>query len=797
MSLALATMVGCQNENEILNVQEVSNPTFTASFENNGSRTALQGENNNVVWLEGDKLSVFAGKAVNKPYILDEGKNTNYGTFIPEGGVSAGTSTGTSSVSTLSANVAYYPYSQDVTVSESTTGSFTFSASVPAEQTFSQSGTFGNGASPMVAVTASKLDDELMFKNVGGIFRLQLKDDASVSTPTTITKIVFSAEGNNLAGKYQVTTTHNSTDQTLNVTEGSSTITLDCGDGVPLSSTEPTNFVVAMLPVSNVQGGLTITIYDAGGTKMSFVHKDENVETFSLARSGAKSTEEKTYATTGTAITTEANLKSALQEATSSNTPANIVVEDDITLDEPLSIESTTNVNLDLGGNTLVLGEAVTRSLSEYGIENKGTLKFSNGSIEYTGSKAIINRGVLEFENVDLTTSYIAVSNVGVWESNMTVQTYKGTEAEVKFTMNGGSITSTADDKSTNVYAIMAVDYSLIDIKNAVIKGTKTAGGLHLNCAEAKLEGVTITPGTEGTAHQVCLIPGVLTYTNTDINNHRYYYGDSKGKYGYAEVNGVYYGDVNQVIATDETSLVNAFSNLENGATVKLYNDISVTNQLAYNKASKSLVLDLNSKTLTLGATYGLVNKAGKLTIKNGKITGNCSYASLCNWAGENAIETILENVEVTASYIGMYSKGVWGDNMTVQTYKGTEAEVKFTMNGGSITSTADDKSTNVYAIMAVDYSLIDIKNAVIKGTKTAGGLHLNCAEAKLEGVTITPGTEGTAHQVCLIPGVLTYTNTDINNHRYYYGDSKGKYGYAEVNGTLYGEVNQVVNSGE
>ena len=73
-------------------------------------------------------------------------------------------------------------------------------------------------------------------------------------------------------------------------------------------------------------------------------------------------------------------------------------------------------------------------------------------------------------------------------------------------------------------------------------------GGLSLNCAEAKLDNVVITRGTEGTAHQVHLIAGILTYTNTDINNYRYYYGDDKGLYGYAEVNGVYYGEVNQVV---------------------------------------------------------------------------------------------------------------------------------------------------------------------------------------------------------------------------------------------------------
>ena len=32
-------------------------------------------------------------------------------------------------------------------------------------------------------------------------------------------------------------------------------------------------------------------------------------------------------------------------------------------------------------------------------------------------------------------------------------------------------------------------------------------------------------------------------------------------------------------------------------------------------------------------------------------------------------------------------------------------------------------------------------------------------------------------------------------NYRYYYGESQGTYGYAEANGTYYGEVNQVVTN--
>ena len=785
MSLALATMVGCQNENDVQNVQdEVSNMVFTASFENNDSRTALQGENNNVVWVAGDKLSVFAGKTVNKPFILNEGEGTSYGTFTFDA-LSAGTSTNTSSSANLSANVAYYPYSQDVTVSESN-GSFTFDATFPVKQVYSESGTFGNGASPMVAVTASKLDDELMFKNVGGIFRLQLQN--ADNNPTTISKIVFSAEGHNLAGQYQVTTSNNTTDQTLNVTEGSSTITLDCGEGVQLSSSEPTNFVVAMLPVSNAP--LTIVIYDAAGNKMTYTDYDN----LTLERSGAKSTDVVTYNGTEKAITNGADLIAALEQSTSGS---EIVVEGDIVLEEPLNIGTSNNVNLDLNGHTLTFTASTSSyssraSADTYGITNSGTLKIKNGEIiDNLNDYTIYNKqGIVELENVNITSSYVAVYNEGVWENNMTTQKYSAQgEATVKFTVNGGSITSTSEVTSSNIYAVMGVDYGLITVKNAEIKGTSAAGGIHLNCAEASLDNVTITRGTTGTAHQVHVLAGILNYTKTVIDNYRYYYGDDKGKYGYAEVNGKYYGEVNQQIVFDEITLKNAFSNFEDGAVVVLNSDITVDEQLTFNNEGKTLNIDLNGKTLALTtSSYGIVNKAGKLVIANGNINSSNSYA-IYNYG-----ETELNNVALSASNVAVYNYGVWEDGMTTQKYSAQgEATVKFTVNGGSITSTSEVTSSNIYAVMGVDYGLITVKNAEIKGTSAAGGIHLNCAEASLDNVTIIRGTAGTAHQVHVLAGILNYTNTVIDNYRYYYGDDKGQYGYAEVNGRYYGEVNQEV----
>ncbi len=306
MAMILATMASCQKEEEYLDLQSNTEHTFYATFENSANtRTALDASNN-VVWSEDDQISVFSGTTANNSFILREGANTTFGTFKVNSVVAGTESDG--STSDLSANVAYYPYDSNVTVSASNS-SYILNATFPATQTYSESGTFGNGASPMVAVTSSTLDANLKFKNVGAIFRLQLKGNGAENA--TITKVVFSAEAN-LAGDVAITASNTSL-PTVNVTEGSNIIILDCGEGVELTE-EPTNFVVAMLPVEDL-GNLTITMYDNTGKKMvSTWNKYSSIE-----RSKAYTTDEIVYS--GDEETnTQVSVQAALDNATTGTT---------------------------------------------------------------------------------------------------------------------------------------------------------------------------------------------------------------------------------------------------------------------------------------------------------------------------------------------------------------------------------------------------------------------------------------------------------------------------------------------
>ena len=274
----LAISAGCQKDESVRIENGKSFHTIYASIEDEEiTRTSLD-ENNDVLWSANDQISAFMGTDANTRFILYDGAGTKFGTFEDN------STSQVSEPTAISANVAYYPYNENITVSENN-GLFTVSATFPATQTFSASGTFGSNTSPMIAVTESTSDNEFKFKNVGSIFRVQLIGTA------TITKIEFSAEAN-LAGVCNITAS-NTTVPAVEVIDGSTTIVLNCGTGVQLDAEEPTDFIVAMLPVENVIGGIKISIYDNVGKKMVYTHKGE--ETIKFERSKAYTTATLTY----------------------------------------------------------------------------------------------------------------------------------------------------------------------------------------------------------------------------------------------------------------------------------------------------------------------------------------------------------------------------------------------------------------------------------------------------------------------------------------------------------------------
>lgn len=114
----------------------------------------------------------------------------------------------------------------------------------------------------MVAVTQNVDDTFLKFKNVGGYLKLQLYgDDVIVKTITL--------QGNSnekIAGTATITATYGGNPTVSMTDDATETITLDCGEGVKIGTTEETAtafwFVV---PPTRFESGFEITITNLNG----------------------------------------------------------------------------------------------------------------------------------------------------------------------------------------------------------------------------------------------------------------------------------------------------------------------------------------------------------------------------------------------------------------------------------------------------------------------------------------------------------------------------------------------------
>lgn len=260
--LALGLFAGSCQMTEVRNDIIGTENIFAAEIENFGgqTKTSMTPELD-VVWSEGDQLTIFRGNYLGDRYqIADQYAGKPYGEFqlIAEEAEDDSFSSGTE----LPANVAIYPYKEGLTLSKNVDGgnvSYTIEGvEFPSEQEYSEN-SFGEESFIMTAVTESLSDHKLKFKNVGGALKLQLKGTGTIKT--------VSIQGNNgesLSGTADVTVSTAST-PVYEFTSVSKEVTLDCGtNGVSLKSSVATNFIIS-LPAVNFTKGFTVTITDING----------------------------------------------------------------------------------------------------------------------------------------------------------------------------------------------------------------------------------------------------------------------------------------------------------------------------------------------------------------------------------------------------------------------------------------------------------------------------------------------------------------------------------------------------
>ena len=117
---------------------------------------------------------------------------------------------------------------------------------------------FGNGSLPMASISA---DNNITFCNVSGAMKLQLKGTAKVAS--------VKVEGKNsekLSGAAIVTVYKDGSRPSISMSSGASTsVLLDCGDGVQLNQTTATELIISIPPVI-FSKGFTVTITDTAGS---------------------------------------------------------------------------------------------------------------------------------------------------------------------------------------------------------------------------------------------------------------------------------------------------------------------------------------------------------------------------------------------------------------------------------------------------------------------------------------------------------------------------------------------------
>lgn len=254
-----ASMVMACQQNQI-DVQQVVDDVFYAAIENNEQTRTTLDENNNVMWSANDQLTIFKKSSINSKYQVTSssaGKTT--GTFTK---VYAGNDDEFTAGGELDHNVAVYPYQEQFTVCRADDSDIASRYEIegmvfPKEQEY-VANSFAEGSFPMAAVS---LNNELVFKNVCGGIKLQLKGTQKV------TSIKIQGNDNEKLAGNAVLTVYADEDLKPAVTMASDavkSVTLDCGDGVQLTESSVTEFIISLPPLL-FSKGFTATITASDG----------------------------------------------------------------------------------------------------------------------------------------------------------------------------------------------------------------------------------------------------------------------------------------------------------------------------------------------------------------------------------------------------------------------------------------------------------------------------------------------------------------------------------------------------
>ena len=236
-TFALALMMGMMmlvscNKDKDNKDQAVFHATIESRTQDRTYLDPVDGQGQ-IKWKAGDQIRIYNGNGESAVFTLKEGANTTNGTF-----------TYANEFDMVPPFTAVYPHT--ATMNDADMVVF----EVPAVQNLTETGTFANGANPMLAYGN---DDNLYFKNLCGGLGVRLYGDAHVSSIT-----VMGIEGEKLNGQFEVDGEDTELTTSPYGEGGNNLVTLTCD----VTLTDEVSDFYAVLPVGVLYHGVIVEIFD-------------------------------------------------------------------------------------------------------------------------------------------------------------------------------------------------------------------------------------------------------------------------------------------------------------------------------------------------------------------------------------------------------------------------------------------------------------------------------------------------------------------------------------------------------
>ena len=241
--LAAFWLAGCNKEEDLSGLTEMSTSTFRGVIESGDTKTVLEDgdsetEYHYVLWTPGDAIGVTSTASFSRfEYLGTENTVTAEFSGDPIQG---------------ELFYAVYPYSEDAVMSGSV-----LTLELPSVQEYAEA-SFAPSSSPMVAKSGST---DLEFKNLCGLLKLNLTGTA------TVRSVVFRSSGRGVSGQATVDMDYESVPELVMSDGAGTSVTLDCGEGVALSGTVPVPFYI-VLPAGTYDD-FSIEVISADGKVMT------------------------------------------------------------------------------------------------------------------------------------------------------------------------------------------------------------------------------------------------------------------------------------------------------------------------------------------------------------------------------------------------------------------------------------------------------------------------------------------------------------------------------------------------